>query len=116
MQSVLCHVTGQISEHMSLPSILFDLFWITFICVQAEVRSSYITHQNRMPTGQVVLHTGNFLGFFQGCGVLTVLYYKMVLKCTAHKKTYTAENMEEVIHLMKDEGLSMYTVSKQYHI
>ena len=84
--------------------------------MQAEVRSSYITHQNRMPTGQVVLHTGNFLGFFQGCGVLTVLYYKMVLKCTAHKKTYTAENMEEVIHLMKDEGLSMYTVSKQYHI
>jgi len=24
--------------------------------------------------------------------------------------------MEEVIHLMKDEGLSMYTVSNQYHM
>ena len=81
----------------------------------AEDRSLYITHLNCMPTGQVVLHTGNFLGFFFKVGVLTVLYYKMVLKCTAHKRTYTAESMEEV-HLMKDEGLSMYTVSKQYHI
>ena len=89
---------------------------ITFICALAEDRVLYITHLNRMPTGQVVLHTGNFLGFFQGCGILTVLYYKMVLKCTAHKSTHTAESMEEVLHLMKAEGLSMYKVSKQYHI
>ena len=82
----------------------------------AEDRGLYIMHQNRMPTGQVVLHTGNFLDFFQGCGILTVLYYKMALKCTAYKSTYTAESMEEVLQLMKDEGLSMYKVSKQYHI
>jgi hypothetical protein len=75
----------------------------------------YIMHPNHMTTGQVVLHTGNFLGYFQGCGVLTVLYYKMVLKCTAHKRTYTAESMEEVLQLMNDEGLPMYKVSKQYH-
>ena len=56
--------------------------------------------QNHMPTGPVALHTGNFIGYFQGCGVLTVLYYKMVLKCTAHKRTYTAESMEEVLQLM----------------
>jgi len=67
-----------------------------------------------MPTGPVVLHRGNFLDYFQGCGVLPVLYYKMVLKCTAHNRTYTAESMEEILEL-KDEVLSMYTVSKQYH-
>jgi hypothetical protein len=76
--------------------------------VLAEDRGLYITHQNCMPTGPVVLHIGNFLGYCQGCGVLTVLYYKMVLKCTAQKRTYTAESMEEVLQLMKDEGLSMY--------
>jgi len=27
VQSVLCYVTGQISEHMSLPSILFELLY-----------------------------------------------------------------------------------------
>jgi len=40
----------------------------------------------------------------------------MVLKCTAHKRTYTTESMEEVLQLMKDEGLSMYTLSKQFCI
>jgi len=40
----------------------------------------------------------------------------MVLECTAHKRTYTTEGVEEVLQLMKDEGLSMYKVSKQYHI
>jgi len=84
--------------------------------VLAEDRVLYITHQNHVPTGPVVLHTGNFLGYCQGCGVLTVLCYKMVLKCTAHKRPYTAESMEEVLQLMKDEVLSMYKVSKQYHI
>jgi len=69
-----------------------------------------------MPTGPIVLHTGNILGYCRSCGVLTVLYYKMVLKCTAHKNTYTAESMVEVLQLMKDEGLSMYKFSKQYHI
>jgi hypothetical protein len=64
---------------------------ITFICVPAKDRVLYIKHQNRMPTGPVVLHTGNFVGYCQGCGVLTVLYYTMVLKYTAHKRTYTAE-------------------------
>jgi hypothetical protein len=54
-----------------------------------------------MPTGPVVLHTGNFLGYCQGCGVVTVLYYRMVLKCTAHKRTYTAESMEEILQFMK---------------
>ena len=82
----------------------------------AEDRVLYITHQNRVPTGPVVLHTGNILGYFQGCGVLTVLYYKMILKCTAHKRPYTAGSMGEVLLLMKDEGLSMYKISKQYHI
>ena len=86
------------------------------MCVLAEDRGLYIMHQNFMPTGPAVLHIANFLGYCQGCGLLTVLYYKMVLKCTAHKSTYTAESMEEVIQLMKDEGLSMYKVSKQYHI
>jgi len=27
VQAVLCHVTGQMSEHMSLPSILFELLY-----------------------------------------------------------------------------------------
>jgi len=118
VQSVLCHVTGQISEYMSLPSILFELFYHldNFICALAEDRGLYVTHLNHMLTGQVVLHTGIFLGFFQGCGILTVLHYKMVLKRTAHKSTHTAEIMKEVLHLMKAEGLSMYKVSKQYHI
>ena len=102
--------------HVIAIYFIWCIIWINIICVLAENRSLYIMHQNRMPTVQVVLHTGNFLGFFPGWGVLTVLYYKTVLKCTAHKRTYTAESMEEVIHLMKDEGLSMYTVSKQYHI
>ena len=93
----------------------YFIICIIFICVLAKDRVLYITHQNCMPTGPVVLHTGNFLGYFQGCGVLTVLYYKMVLKCTAHNRTYTAESMEEILQLMKDEVLSMYTVSKQYH-
>ena len=84
---------------------IWCIICITFICVPAEDRGFYITHQNRMPTGQVVLHTGNFFGYCQCCGVLTVLYYKMVLKCTAHKRSYTAESMEEVLQLMKDEGL-----------
>jgi len=103
---------------MSLPLFYLSYFiiCITFICVLAKVTVLYITHQNHMPTGPAVLHTGNFLGYFQGCGVLTVMYYKMALKCTAHKRTYIAENMEEVLQLMKDEGLSMYKVSKQYHI
>ena len=86
------------------------------MCVLAEDRGLYITHRNCMPTGPVVLHIGNFLVYCQSSGLLTVLYYKMVLKCTAHKSTYTAESMEEVIQLMKDKGLSMYKVSKQYHI
>ena len=37
----------------------------------AKDRVLYITHQNHMPTGPVVLHTGKFIGYFQGCGVLT---------------------------------------------
>jgi hypothetical protein len=41
---------------------------------------------------------------------MTILYYKKVPQCTACKRTYTAESMEEVLQLMKDE------VSKQYHI
>ena len=82
----------------------------------AKGRVLYITHQNRVPTGPVVLYTGNVLGYCQGCGVLTVLYYKMVLECVAHKRSYTAEIMGEVLQLMKDEGLSMYRVSKQCHI
>ena len=82
----------------------------------AEDRVLYIMHQNRVPTGPVFLHAGNILGYCQGCGVLTVLYYKMVLKCTAHKSTHRAGSMEEVLQLMKDEELSMYKVSKQYHI
>jgi hypothetical protein len=93
------------------------LFYLSyFICVRAKDRVLYITHQNRMPTGPVVLHTGNFLGCCQSCGVLTVVYYKMVLKCAAHKRTYTAESMEEALQLMKDEILSMNKVSKQYCI
>jgi len=40
-----------------------------------------ITHQNHVPTGPVVLHTGDFVGYCQGCGVLTVLYYNLILKC-----------------------------------
>ena len=64
-----------------------------------------------MPTVPVVLHTGNFLGYFQGCGVLTVQYYKMVLKCTAYNRTYTAESMEKILQLIKDEVFSMYTAS-----
>ena len=84
----------------------------TFIC--SKDRVLYITLQNRMPKGTVVLHTGNFLGYCQGCGVLTVLYYKMVLKCTAHKRTYTAEGMDEVLQLMKDEVMSMQKVNSSY--
>ena len=76
----------------------------------------YITYQNHMPPGPVVLHTGNFVGCCQGGGVLTALYYKMVLLCTAHNRTYTAESMEEVLQLMRDEGLSVYKVSKRYRI
>jgi hypothetical protein len=101
---------------MSLPFTLsYFIICVTFICVLAKDTVLYIMHQNHMPTGPVVLHTGNLLGYCQGCGVLTVLCYKMVLKCTAHKRMYTAESMEEVLQLMKD-GLSMYKVSKQYHI
>jgi len=102
--------------HCLLFYLNYFIICITFICVLAEDRVLYIMHQNRMPTGPLVLHTGNFLGFFQGCGVLTVLYYKMVLKWITRKSTYTAESMEEVLKLMKDEGLSVYKVSKQYHI
>ena len=51
------------------------------MCVLAEDRGLYIMHQNCMPTGPVVLHIGNFLGYCQGCGVLTVLYYNLILKC-----------------------------------
>ena len=69
----------------------------------------YVMHQNHVPTGPVVLHTGNFVGYCQSCGVLPALYYKMVLLCTAHKRTYTAESMEEVLQLMKDEALSVYS-------
>ena len=88
----------------------YFIICITFNCLLAKDRVLYITHQNCVPTAPVVLHTGNFLGYCQGCGVLTVLYYKMVLKCAAHNRTYTAESMEEVLQLMKDEGLSMYKV------
>jgi hypothetical protein len=97
---------------MSLPYLLLSYFIIctTFIYVLAKDRVLYIMHQNHMPTGPVVLHTGNFLGYFQRCGVLTVLYYKMVLECTARKGTYTAGSMEEVLEMVTDE------VSKQYHI
>jgi len=102
--------------HYHLFYLSYFIICITFICVLAKHTVLYIMPQNHMPTGPVALHTGNFIGYFQGCGVLTVLYYKMVLKCTAHKRTYTAESMEEVLQLMKDEGLSIYKVSKQYHI
>ena len=47
---------------------LFELFYYLHnfhLCVLAEDRGLYIMHLNRMPTGQVVLHTGNFLGFFK---------------------------------------------------
>jgi len=64
---------------------------ITYICVLARDRVLYIMHQNRMPTEPVFLHTGNFVGYCQGCGVLTFRYYKMVLKCTAHTSAYTAQ-------------------------
>jgi hypothetical protein len=37
----------------------------------------------------------------------------MILKFTAHKRTYTAESMAEVLKMMKDEVLPMYKVSKQ---
>ena len=102
--------------HCVLFYLSYFIICITFNCLLAKDRVLYITHQNDVPTGPVVLHTGNFVGYCEGCGVLTVRYYKMVPKCTAHKRPYTAESVEEVIHLMKDEGLSMYTVSKQYHI
>ena len=107
----------------SLNTCYYRLFYlsyfiicITFICVLAKDTVLYITHQNHIPIGPAVLHTGNFLDYFQGCGVLTVMYYRMILKCTTHKRTYTAESMEEVLQFMKDEGLSVYKVSKQYHI
>jgi len=77
--------------HCHLFYLRYFIICTTFICVLAKDRVLYITHQNCMPTGPVVFHTGNFLGYCQGCGVLTALYYKMVLKCTAHKGTYTAE-------------------------
>jgi hypothetical protein len=62
----------------------------------AKDRVLYITHQNHMRTWPVVLPTGNILGYLQGCDLLTVLYYKIVVKCTAHKRTHTAESTEEV--------------------
>jgi hypothetical protein len=99
--------------HCHLFYLSYFIISITFICVLAKDRVLYIMLQNCMPTGPVVLHTGNFLGYCQGCGVLTVLYYTMVLKCAAHKRTYTAESMEEALQLMKDEVLSMYKVGKQ---
>ena len=102
--------------HCLLFYLSYFIICITSNCLLAKDRVLYITHQNCVPTGPGILHKGNFLGYCQGCGVLTVLYYKMVLKCTAPNSTYTAESMEEVLQLMKDEGLSMYKVSKQYHI
>ena len=77
--------------HCYLFYLRYFFICITFICVLGKDMVLFITHQNRMPTGPLVFHTGNFLGYCQGCGVLTVLYYKMVVKCTAHKGTHTAE-------------------------
>jgi len=71
--------------HCHLFYLSYYIICVTFICVLAKGRVLYIRHQNCMLTGPVVLHTGNFVGYCQGCGVLTVLYYKMVLKYTAHK-------------------------------
>jgi hypothetical protein len=95
--------------NLLLPSVLFELVYYLRMVL-------YITHQNHMPTGPVVLRTRNFLGYSQGCGVLTVLHYRMVLKCTAHKRTYAAESMEEALQWTKDAELSKYKVSTQYHI
>jgi len=53
--------------------------------VLAKDGDLYFTHQQHMPTWPVVLHTENF----QGCGVLTVLYNKTVLKCTARKDIHS---------------------------
>ena len=72
--------------HCLLFYLSYFIICITFNCSLAKDRVLYITHQSRVPTGPVVLHTGNFLGYCQGCGVLIVLYYKMVLKCTLHKR------------------------------
>ena len=77
--------------HCHLFYLSYFIICITFICVLAKDRVLYITHQNCMATGPVVLHTENFLCYFQGCGVLNVLYYKMLLKYTAYKRTYRAE-------------------------
>jgi len=93
---VACRYTAWVRTlntcHCHLFYLSYYIICITFICVLAKGRVLYIKHQNCMPTGPVVLHTGNFVGYCQGCDVLTVLYYKMVLKCTTHKRTYTAQN------------------------
>jgi hypothetical protein len=87
--------------HCHLFYLRYFIICITFICLLAKDRVLYSTHQNCMPTGPVVLHTVNFLGYRQGCGVLTVLYYKMVLKYTAHKRTYTAEGWRKYYNWWK---------------
>ena len=117
VQSVLCHVTGQMSYHMSLPSILFHLLWnLHNFRSCASRRYCFLREASKLCAYRLVLRTGNFVGYCQGCVVLTVQYYKIVLKCTAHKRTYTTESMEEGLQLMKDAGLSLYTVSKQFCI
>jgi hypothetical protein len=100
---------------VSIVSCYWADLWTRVIAICFIWVILYIMHQNCMPTGPVVLHTGNFLRYCEGCGVLSVLYYKMVLKCTAREDIHLW-SMEEALQLMKDEVLSMYKVSKQYPI
>jgi len=72
--------------HCVLFYLSYFIICINLNCLLAKDRVLYITHQSHVPTGPVVLHTGNFLHYCQCCGVLIVLYYKLVLKCTVHKR------------------------------